>query len=240
MPTRPRSGVGRSERGRSEKGRPTLSRAKVLSEAVALADSEGLDALTMRALAERLGVVPMALYKHVGDKEDLIDSMVDAVIEEFPAAPAELPWREAVAAMLTGARGVVIAHPWARRALETRIERTPTVLAHMERVSQCFLSGGFTADQTHHVMHLLGPRIWGFSPELFVPAPNAEPPRKRKRPVEPPNPADYPAIMSIAADAQSRRPGAGCDEDFEFAFAVDVLLGAIERLAEQGFESPDG
>ena len=226
-------------------GRESLSRTKVLRAAVELADAEGLDAVTMRRLAEVLEVVPMALYKHVADKDDLLAGMVDVLVEDMAVRPPASPtrWRGGVREALHGARRVVGAHPWARRAIESRTVRTPAVLGHMERVSAVFLAGGFTPDQTHHVMHLLGNRIWGFSPELFTDAPEADgssAPARRGRGPEP-DPADYPTIVAIATDARARRPDAtGCDEDFEFDFALDLLLDGIERLRRKGWTSPTG
>ena len=127
----------------------------------------------MRRVSQALGVVPMALYKHVSDKEDLVNGMVDAVVSSFPAPPPEVAyavgsgWRQAVRLRVAGARSALVSHPWLRRTLETRTRRTATVLAHMEAVSAAFLSGGLSPDLTHHAMHALGARIWGFSPELF-------------------------------------------------------------------------
>lgn len=230
--------------------RPRLNRKAVLRAATALADAEGLDAVTMRTLAERLGVVPMALYKHVADKEDLLDGMVDTLIDDMPRPPT-LPadqWRSAIRATLTGAREIIAEHTWARRAIETRTERTGAVLGHMDRISGIFIAAGFSTDLTHHVMHLIGNRIWGFSPELFTGSesaprsarrdPYVEGRRTRRRIAPDLNPTDYPAIVAIAADAAARRPGAtGCDEDFEFAFALDVLLDGIGRLHDAGWSS---
>lgn len=224
-------------------GRDPLSRTTVLRAAVELADAEGLDAVTMRRLAEVLDVVPMALYKHVADKDDLLAGMVDVLVEDMavPSPATRTRWREGVRQALHGARRVVVAHPWARRAIESRTVRTPAVLGHMERVSTIFLAGGFTPDQTHHVMHLLGNRIWGFSPELFTGAPEAgasSAPARPGRTAEP-DPADYPSIVAIATDARARRPDAtGCDEDFEYDFALDVLLDGIERLRRAHWSSP--
>lgn len=233
--------------------RPPLSRGTVLRAGLALADEEGLEAVTMRRLAERLDVVPMALYKHVADKEDLVGGMVDLLVEAMaePSAPvvSTTDWPQALRQALSGARRVVMAHTWARRAIESRTIRTPAVLAHMERVSAIFLASGFTPDLTHHVMHLLGNRIWGFSPELFTtgsPGPGgpaeerpAAPARRSRGPEVDPN--DYPSILAITADARSRRPGAsGCDEDFEFEFSLEVLISGIAQLRRTGWSSPEG
>lgn len=230
--------------------REPLSRARVLAEAVALADAEGIGAVSMRHLADRLGVVPMALYKHVADKDDLLDGMVDAVIGEFrtvdppgvavgdsPGDPAG--WKAEVRAAVLAARAAVLRHTWARRAIESRTVRTPAVLGHMEHLTTLFLGAGLTPDLTHHVMHTLGNRIWGFSPELFDAPAEAQGRRPRTSPQ--PDPADFPGIMAITADATARRPDAtGCDEDFEFGFALDLILDAVERLREQGWSSTDG
>lgn len=214
--------------------RPRLSRTSVLAAAVTVADGEGLEAVTMRRVAEALGVVPMALYKHVADKDDLVAGMVDTLVDQMrPGVPAEsAEWRDRVVEALRSARRVVVEHPWAQRAIESCTTRTSAVLAHMERVTSIFLDAGFTPDLTHHVMHLLGNRLWGFSPELFPGAPASASPSGTSRGAAPvADPADYPGILAIAADARARRPHAtGCDEDFEFDFALDVILTGVERL----------
>ncbi len=224
------------------RGRAPLDRKTVLRAAIALADAEGLDAVSMRRLAQDLGVVPMALYKHVSDKEDLLDGVVATLIEDLPVLPVRpvSQWRKAVQDTIAGARAMVATHPWSRRAIESRTRRTPAVLGHMERVSQLFLGAGFTPDLTHHVMHLLGNRIWGFSPELFPESSSAAGSTPRR--AEPaPDPADYPGILAIAADARARRPdAAGCDEDFEFDFALEVILDGVARLRRIGWVSDAG
>lgn len=218
--------------------RPPLNRDAVLAAAVQLADDEGVDAVSMRALAQRLDVVPMALYKHVASKEDLVTGMVDVVIGEFgrPTASSPGDWKESVRHAILQARRVVMAHPWVRRAIETRTVRTPAVLGHMERLTSTLLAAGLSPDLTHHAMHVLGNRIWGFSPELF----NESGPRPADtRSTAPqPDPDDYPGILTVAADAARRRPGAtGCDEEFEFTFALDLILDAVQRLHDTGWSS---
>lgn len=254
--------------------RRPLRRTSILRAAIHLADSDGLDAVSMRGLAQLLDVVPMALYRHVADKEDLIDGMVEQILAELPAIAPMRPtdWREAVRAHVHAARELVTRHGWARRALETRTTRTPAVLAHMERLTQVFLRAGFSTDLTHHVMHLLGNRIWGFSPELFdesatvLPgnrpaaeptssgneapggevADNEEPTRAtrsrgRRRSARVPDPNDYPGILAVAAAARALHPDAvGCDEDFEFDFALEVILDGVARLRRAKWRSDAG
>lgn len=124
--------------------RPRLDRAKVLAEAISLADAEGLDALSMRALATRMGVVPMALYKHVADKDDLIGGMVDAVVASYPDPPAAGSWRERVRSRILAAHATATVHPWLSRAIETRTRRTETIFGHMNAVAGDFIDGGFS------------------------------------------------------------------------------------------------
>jgi AcrR family transcriptional regulator len=141
--------------------RSPLNRSAVLAAAVHLADREGAEAVSMRRLAETLGVVPMALYKHVADKDDLLAGMVDQVIAEFTAGPSTTidtlesvgaetdSWQGQVRRLLWAARRVVAAHPWARRAIETRSVRTAAVFGHMDRLTRILLDGGLSADLAH-------------------------------------------------------------------------------------------
>ena len=147
--------------------RTPLNRDRVLRAAVALADEVGLESLSMRRLAEELGVVPMALYKHVANKEELLDGMVANLIGEIDPPVPDADWKSAVRLRVLSARRALQRHPWARQAIESRTNKTPAVLDYMESFTGIFLAGGFSADLTHHVMHALGGRMWGFTQELF-------------------------------------------------------------------------
>ncbi|MGY5882958.1 TetR/AcrR family transcriptional regulator [Modestobacter lacusdianchii] len=223
--------------------RTPLSTDRVLRAAVDLADADGVDAVSMRRLAQELGVVPMALYKHVANKDELLDGMVDVVVGEFEPTDPALDWRAAVRARVLSARRAVLRHPWARQAIESRTRRTPTVLGYMDSLAGAFRRGGFSADLTHHVMHALGNRIWGFSPELFdePPAPGAAPPSAEEQQALAAEFAHrYPHILEIAVAATGgdlSGVGAGCDEQFEFEFALDLLLDGFDRLRAQGWSS---
>jgi AcrR family transcriptional regulator len=223
--------------------RAPLSRDRVLRTAVELADVVGIEALSMRRLAQELGVVPMALYKHVAGKDELLDGMVDAVLLEVEPVAADLSWQETLRRRVLSARRAVLRHPWARKAIESRTRRSPEVLGYMDSLAGIFRSGGFTPDLTHHVMHALGNRMWGFSPELFEePAdPSAAPPTAEQQDALAAEfAARYPHILEIAMAATRgdlAGVGSGCDDQFEFEFALDLLLDGFERLRAAGWSS---
>lgn len=213
-------------------GKRGLTRARVVNAAVVLADRDGLGAVSMRRVAAELGVAPMALYKHVRDKEDLLDGMVDQVISEFAPVPRRLPWREQVRARLLSARSVVTWHTWARAAIESRTRRTPTVLGHLEAITTALLEGGFSPELTHHVMHAIGNRVWGFSPEMFNGPGHASDQASDGRDLAE-FAEQFPNIVVVARAATAEDPAhllAGCDEEYEFTFALDLLLDAADQL----------
>jgi AcrR family transcriptional regulator len=223
--------------------RPPLSRPRALRAAVDLADREGIDAVSMRKLASQLGVVPMALYKHVANKEDLLDGMVDAVIRSYDPPDPDADWKRAIRSQILSARRALLTHPWARQVIESRTRRTPTVLAYMDSLAGTFIAGGFSVDLTHHGMHALGHRIFGFSPEAFD-DPTAAPPLPADRDEQEATVRQlaetYPHIVAIALDATDGDLGAigrSCDEQFEFEFTLDLLLDALERLRDAGWTS---
>lgn len=224
---------------------PPLNRAQVLAVGVSLADREGLDAVSMRRLAADLGVVPMALYKHVADKHDLVAGMIDLVVSGYAEPAPGLPWRDEVRERMLAARDALLEHPWLRTAIEAATERTSAVLGHMDALAGALARGGLSYDLVHHAMHALGHRIWGFSPEAFatsvgsapVPPPTVAPPTIEQQAMLAAMAQQYPHIAAIAADTVARHPAGGCDDQFEFAFTLDLLLESFARLHAAGWTS---
>lgn len=226
--------------------RTPLNRERVLQAAVALADAAGFESLSMRRLAEELGVVPMAIYKHVANKDELLDGMVAALIGEIDPPAPDLDWKSAVRLRVLSARQALQRHPWARQAIESRTNKTPAVLDYMDSFTGMFLAGGFSADLTHHVMHAIGGRMWGFTQELFdapadpTAASPAEMPPEARAAMLKQMAARYPNIVAIATSVdhdEGSVVGHGCDDQFEFEFALDLLLDGFERLHKQGWSS---
>ena len=216
---------------REASGRVRLNRERVLRRAIELADAEGLAGLSMRRLADDLGVVPMALYKHVAGKEELLDGMVELVVDEIEPPTMDATWRAALRQRILNARRSLLRHPWAPSVIESRTTPTPALLAYIDAVIGQLLGGGFSADLTHHALHALGSRIYGFTQDVLSDsAPDDSPVQAEvARQVA----MAYPHIgtMVRAADHNpSSMVGRGCDDQFEFEFALDLLLDGLDRL----------
>jgi AcrR family transcriptional regulator len=208
-----------------------LSRDRVLGAAVALADEIGVNALSMRKLAEELGVVPMALYKHVTDKDELLDGMVDIVVSEIEPPVSDTDWRSAVRQRILSARRALQRHPWAPGVIESRTNPSPVVLAYIDSMIGIFRAGGFSADLTHHALHTMGSRLYGFTQEVFDDSPSIDPATQAMlvREMEGRYPHIAEMVETVYHDAASV-VGGGCDDQFEFEFALDLLLDGLESL----------
>ncbi len=217
--------------------RAPLSRHRVLRAAVALADQAGIDSLSMRKLAEELGVVPMALYKHVANKEELLDGMIDVVVGEIDPVVSGTDWKSAVRQRILSARRALLRHPWASHVIESRRNPTPVLLDYMNSMIGIFLDSGFSVNLTHHLMHAIGSRLLGFTQELFDDTqPATEIPADVLREMA----SRYPYVAAIAGAASHDEEtvvGPGCDDQFEFEFSLDLLLDGFERLRQQEWTS---
>ncbi|RKT06585.1 TetR family transcriptional regulator [Streptomyces sp. 3211.6] len=218
-----------------------LNRERVLRAAVSLADEGGIESLSMRRLAQELDVVPMALYKHVANKEQLLDGMVDAVVGEIELPDDRSDWREAVRGRVLSARRVLLRHRWAYRVIESRSAPTPAVLGYLDSMIGVLRGGGLSADLAHHAMHALGSRVLGFSQELFdASGGGAGDGASGGAPPDPALAERFPHIAELAGAAAHDAGsvvGGGCDDQFEFEFALDLLLDGFERLRAAGWTS---
>lgn len=208
-----------------------LSREGIVAAAIELADRDGLAALSMRRLAQHLGVDAMSIYYHVRDKDTLLATMADAVISKIPIKQNKSDsWPVQLKDLIMAARQTMLTHPWAAKVLEGRDQPTPAALMHLERVLAIMREGGCSVDLGHHAIHLLGSRILGFSHDLFDDDPDTSPP-----------PAaiaawaeTMPHIVELATAVTHDGALGGCDDDGEFAFALDLLLEGLERRRVSG------
>jgi AcrR family transcriptional regulator len=227
----------------TQTARKPLSRDLVLETAVALADHEGLGALSMRRLGQELGVEAMSLYHHVANKQALLDGMGDAVMEELNAEigagggpDAESDWATALRARVLTARQAMLRHRWMPAALEARTTISPPLIAYYEGVLATLRAGGFSNDLAHHTLHALGSRALGFSQELFDPAKAGDDmPAQSEAELAAMSQA-FPHLMEMMAEVAHDDPASTigwCDDQTEFEFGLDVLLDGLERRRQR-------
>jgi AcrR family transcriptional regulator len=207
--------------------RPALTRQQVVTAAVELADRDGIESISMRRLAQALGVEAMSLYTHVRNKEDLLDAIADTVIGLIPVE-AGADWRASLREMALGARGVMLRHPWAPRVIETRDNPGPAAVAYINAELGVLREAGFSVAQTHQALHLLGSRALGFTQELFAGPAGTDPGPAPSLPAEFAAAFPYAAEMAVAV-AHGGVLGP-CDDDGEFALGLDFILDGLARL----------
>jgi AcrR family transcriptional regulator len=208
--------------------RTPLTRERVLRTAMDLADRDGLEALSMRRLGQELGVDAMALYRHVRNKDDLLDGIVEAIVGEMERPEPSEHWKGALREQAMAARRVMLRHPWARRVLEERPKGGPMFLGYVESVLSTLYDGGFSIDLAHHALHLLGSRIFGFNQDLFEdsgePDLSPEVVASLTRAL-----AAYPRVAELAQSVSHEGVLGRCDDDVEFAFGLDLILDGLAR-----------
>jgi len=215
-----------TERGTA--GPTPLSKKRVLRQALALADKEGIDALSMRRLGRELDAGAMSLYHHVGNKEELLDGMVDLVFAEIhlPESPGD--WQAAMRAMAVSAREVLARHPWAINLMESRTTPGPANLRHREAVTASLRKAGFSVPMATHANWLLNSYIYGHAlQEASLPFTDAGELGDMIHEVYLPQlpPEEYPYLNESATELME----SDYDPDDEFGYGLSLILGALER-----------
>lgn len=135
----------------------------VIDGAVALADEIGIEAFTIRKLADALGTRPMTIYHHVPGKEAIVDGMVDRVFAEIDRPPVDLDWQQAIRHRCRSVREVLARHPWAAPLMESRTNPGPETLGHHDAVLGCFFAAGLSVELTGHAYALIDSYVYGFA-----------------------------------------------------------------------------
>jgi AcrR family transcriptional regulator len=195
-------------------------RRQILDAALALADERGLDGVSMRALATRLGVTPMALYPYVGSKAALLDGIVDRLLAELPVPEPELDWQEGLRRMAHGVRALARRHPAAFPLLFSRPAVTPDAVRAVERVYQALRAAGVPDPEVPRVERMVSTFVFGYAVSEVNGrfSTGTVNPRSRRGQLPP---AELPAHQALA-----RWLDADVDWDAEF----DADLDDLERL----------
>lgn len=208
--------------------RNRLSRERVLLAAIAQADAGGLDELTMRKLAEVLEVAPMALYRHVANKDDLVDAMIDAVFAEIDLPSADGDWRTAMRRRAISVRDALARHRWAIGLMESGTNPGPANLRHHDAVIGSLRAGGFDIAMAAHAYSLLDSYIYGFAlTKMNLPFEGADEIADVAQEMLAPFPeGEYPHLMEILTE-HVMLPGYDYGDEFEYG--LDLILDGLER-----------
>ncbi|HSV38594.1 MAG TPA: TetR/AcrR family transcriptional regulator [Nocardioidaceae bacterium] len=210
--------------------RVRLSRERVLRAALEIADTHGLSSLTIRSLAEALGVKPMSVYYHVANKEEILDGIVDLVFSELYVPTVGADWESEIRRRAHSARQVLKAHPWAIPLLESRTTPGEATLRHHDAVLGTLRAGGFSRELTAHAYALIDAFVYGFAvQEASLPF---EGPDSVGEVAEP--------IMALMAEgayphmvdmAESYYTQPGYDFADEFEFGLTLILDGLAKAA---------
>jgi AcrR family transcriptional regulator len=208
--------------------RTQLTRERVMAAAIELADRDGIESISMRKLAQELGVEAMSLYTHVRNKNDLLDGMTDAVISQIPMSADGVDWKASLRQLVLAARSIMLRHPWAPRTVETQTALGPAELQYANAVLGILREGGFSIAQAHHALHILGSRLLGFTQALFDDSGDLEPETAARLASE--LGASHPYVVEMALAVTHGGALGRCDDDAEFEFALDFILDGLARI----------
>lgn len=216
--------------------REPLSRERVLAAAVALADAGGVEAVTMRGIADELGCEAMSLYYYVKGKAELLAGLVEVILDEIiaatdadDAAAGDEEWDEAVRRRCLTARVVMLRHPWARGVIAAHDTIPPNSFLIYEKLVGTLVGGGFSYDLAHRAIHALGSMVLGFAQELFDPGPGGEDEVSAEAMEQ--MAASMPHLMAMAEMAfhESGDGLSTCDTQAEFEFTLSLVLDGLGR-----------
>ena len=220
MPT-----TGRTRTAR--KAKPPLTRERAIEAAIALADAEGIDALSMRRLARELDVEAMSLYHHVANKAAILDGMIDAVFAEIDLPEEGADWRTAMRARAVSQRAALLRHPWALHLMESRTSPGVETLRHHDAVLAACRRAGFSLPMTAHAAALLDAFVYGFVlQELTLPfdeGDDLEPLLDGM--LEADGAAQFPHLAEFAA-GHVLQPDYRFSDEFDFG--LDLVLDGLE------------
>lgn len=220
----PRGGAAK----KTETKRTPLSRERVLAAAIRLADSDGIEAMSMRRLGEELGVEAMSLYKHVANKDEILDGIVDAVFAEI-GLPTGGAWQPALRAWAMSKRAALLRHRWALGILESRVNPGPATLRQHDGVIGAFRTGGFTVSQTAHAFACVDSYIYGFVlTELNLPFQTSEEAEQVATSImQSMPPGAFPHMTEFAVE-HVLKPGYSYAAEFDFG--LDLILDGLKRM----------
>ena len=213
----------------SAKARAPLSRERVLRAALALADTGGIESLTMRRLGQELRVEAMSLYNHVANKDDILDGIVDLVFSEIAVPSDRADWKTAMRQRAISTREVLLRHSWATSLMQSRTKPGPATLRHHDSVLGSLRKAGFAVDMAAHAFSVMDGYIYGFAlQQMNLPSHTSEEAAELAENILRELPADkYPHLAEMITE-HAMKPGYDYADKFEFG--LDLILDGLKRL----------
>ena len=223
------------ERTRPARRRVPLTRERVLTAAVALADVRGADELSMRNVAKALGVEAMSLYHHVANKSDLLDGMIDLVFSEIEPPSTEGEWKAELRKRAISTRAALARHRWAIGEMEGRTDHGAANLRLHNAVLGCLRTAGFSLEMTVHAYSVQDAYIYGFAlqeSDMSSETPQDFAAEAQRQMLEYESVLDdYPYLVEVVGGHVAKE---GYDYEREFLFGLDVILDGLEQLLRGG------
>jgi AcrR family transcriptional regulator len=218
----------------STQRRSPLSRERVLRAAIELADTGGIESLTMRRLGQDLGVEAMSLYNHVAGKDDILDGIADLVFSEIAVPSDRADWKIAMRLRAISAREALLRHPWARSLMQSRAKPGPATLRHHDSVIGTLREAGFTIEMAAHAFSVIDSYIYGFAQQQQNLTYNtSEEAAQVAESILQQIPADeYPHLAELIIK-HAIKPGYDYADEFEFGLEL-ILNGLEETQPETG------
>jgi len=209
-----------------DKERPRLTRERVLHAAVTVADAGGMASLTIRSLANELGVKPMSVYYHVANKDEILDGIVDFVFSEIELPSTAGEWRAEMRRRAESARCVLRRHRWAIGLMESRTTPGPATLRHHDAVIATLRAAGFSIEMTAHAYALIDSYTYGFALQEAA-LPFEDPETDVAEPImDHFATSDYPHLVEMTSEYYLKP---GYDFGDEFDFGLNVILDALGK-----------
>jgi AcrR family transcriptional regulator len=222
-----------SPQGSAPEARVRLNRERVIAAGVHLADTAGLESLTMRRLGDDLNVEAMSIYNHVANKDDLINGMADAIFGEIELPSHSDDWKTAIRKRSISFREVLARHPWASTVRDSGTNPGPATLRHHDRVIGTFRNGGFSVEKTAHAFSAVDSYIYGFAmQEKSLPFTTPEETAAMAEIMLAQLPtSEYPYLAELTAD-HVLKPGYFYGD--EFLVGLDLVLDGLESMRDAG------
>ena len=209
--------------------RTQLSRERVMQAAITLADAGGIASLSMRRLAQALGVEAMSVYYYVSNKAEILNGIADMVVGEIQLPSPDADWKAALRTLALSARDAFVRHPWAASLVLSGAGTTPARLRYMEAILGTLRRAGFSAAMTDHGYHAIESHIMGFT--LWESGLNLgtreELAELATGFLESLPSGEFPSIEEHVR--QHLRPRDPADEG-DFAFGLDLILDGLDRI----------